>query len=351
MDPSVSSYGPRPVERLRTFMGTRLAGVLLVVVILGVIGVLAQVTGVTGKQLLTLTVRGVMLGGILSLGAVGLSLIFGVLRIPNFAQGDLMSAGAFIALVVVNLLPNGEPLLGFSFGYELLVALVLGMIVVGVLAYGLDRAIYRRLRQRNSPPVILAMASLGAAFLLRSVIYLVWGADFSFYYTGRPRKSIELFDGLKVLNDQLFILGLAIVLIILVYVLLEHTKIGKAMRATADNADLARITGINTERVVMWTWFIGGGLAAASGVMYGLYAQLRPEMGWFLLLPLFAAVILGTIGNPYGALAGALLIGISWQVASAFVNPTYGPGVAFLVMIFVLLFRPQGIFGKPGAGT
>jgi branched-chain amino acid transport system permease protein/neutral amino acid transport system permease protein len=208
--------------------------------------------------------------------------------------------------------------------------------------------IYRRLRARNSPPVILAMASRGAAFLVRSIIYLVWGADFSFYYTGRPRAAVELFAGIRVLPDQLFILGLALLLIILVYLLLEHTKIGKAMRATADNADLARISGINTDRVVMWTWFIGGGLAGASGVMYGLYSQLRPEMGWFLLLPLFASVILGTIGNPYGALAGALIIGISWQVSTAFVNSTYGPGVAFLVMILVLIVRPQGLFGKPG---
>jgi branched-chain amino acid transport system permease protein/neutral amino acid transport system permease protein len=329
-------------------MGTRLAGVLLVVLILAIVAVSAQLTGVTGQRLLALAVRGVMLGGIIALGAIGLSLVFGVLRIPNFAQGDLMTAGAFIALVGVNLIPNGRPLAPFSFGYELIISLLLAMLVVGAVAFGLDRMIYRRLRARNSPPVILAMASLGAAFLVRSIIYLVWGADFSFYYTGRPRAAVELFSGIRVLPDQLFILGLALLLIIMVYILLEHTKMGKAMRATADNADLARISGINTDRVVMWTWFIGGGLAAASGVMYGLYSQLRPEMGWFLLLPLFASVILGTIGNPYGALAGALVIGISWQVSTAFVNATYGPGVAFLVMILVLIFRPQGLFGKPG---
>jgi branched-chain amino acid transport system permease protein/neutral amino acid transport system permease protein len=344
----VTSYGPRPAERFRAFMGTRLAGALMLLLFLALTFLFARTTGVTGERLLALVVRGVMLGGIIALGAIGLSLVFGVLRIPNFAQGDLMTAGAFIALVGVSLIPNGPPLAPFSFGYELIISLLLAMIAVGAVAYGLDRVIYRRLRARNSPPVILAMASLGAAFLVRSIIYLVWGADFSFYYTGRPRAAVELFAGIRVLPDQLFILGLALLLIILVYLLLEHTKIGKAMRATADNADLARISGINTDRVVMWTWFIGGGLAGASGVMYGLYSQLRPEMGWFLLLPLFASVILGTIGNPYGALAGALIIGISWQVSTAFVNSTYGPGVAFLVMILVLIVRPQGLFGKPG---
>lgn len=347
MQRTVAGYSRRPIERFRAFMGTRTAGILIVLIILTALFITTQVLGITSHRLLSLTVRGVMLGGIIALGAVGLSLTFGVLRMANFAQGDLMTLGAFLALIGVNLIPNGRPLGPFSFGWELLISLVLAMVAVGVIAYVLDRTIYARLRARSSPPVIMAMASLGAAFLVRSIVYLGWGADFSFYYTGRPRSTVEILPDISVLNDQLFILGLAVVLMILIYILLEHTKLGKSMRATADNPDLARVSGIDTNRVVMWTWFIGGGLAGASGVMYGLYAQLRPDMGWFLLLPLFASVILGTIGNPYGALAGALIIGISWQVSTAFVASTYGPGIAFLVMIFVLLFRPQGLFGKP----
>ena len=116
------------------------------------------------------------------------------------------------------------------------------------------------------------------------------------------------------------------------------------MRATADNPDLARVSGIDTNRVILWTWLIGGGLAAAGGMLYALDVQLRPEMGWWLLLPLFASVILGT-RQRYGALAGAFIIGIVWQVSSAFINPTYGHGIAFLVMVLVLLVRPQGLFG------
>lgn len=339
---------PRPGERLRAFLGSRPAALLLLALLLLALWLAAGVQGIPGRQLLSLTVRGVMLGGILSLGAIGLSLIFGVLKIPNFAYGDLMTAGAYLALVGVTLLPKGRALGSFSFGYELVIALVAAMALVGVIAYGIDRAVYARLRARRSPPVILAMASLGVAFFVRSLIYIIWGADFSFFYVGRARPSVELLAGIRVRTDQLFILGLALVLIVLVYLLLEKTKVGKAMRATADNPDLARVSGINTDRVVLWTWLIGGALAGAGGVMYGLDTQLRPEMGWWLLLPLFASVILGTIGNPYGALAGALVIGIVWQVSTAFINPAYGPGVAFLVMILVLLFRPQGIFGKPG---
>jgi len=208
--------------------------------------------------------------------------------------------------------------------------------------------IYRPLRERRSSLVILAMSSLAMAFFIRSFIYLGWGADFRFFYPGRPRPAIDLIFGIRVRPDQLFIFGLTVVLIFLLYLLLEKTKIGKAMRATADNIDLARVTGINTDQIIFWTWFIGGTLAAIGGIMYGLDAQLRPEMGFFFLIPLFAAVIVGSIGNPYGALAGAFLIGIVWQVSTAFISPTYGPGMAFLIMILVLIIRPQGIFGRPG---
>lgn len=337
-----------PYRRFRDFMNSRAGGVSLLVLLVAVILVTAQLQDVSSQRLLALLVRGVMLGGIIALGAIGLTLISGVMKMSNFAQGDLMSAGAYLALVSVNLLPQGAPLRPFSFGYEFLISLLLAMTVTGLIAVVLDRTIYARLRARRAGTVVLAMASLGAALLVRSIIYLVWGGDFSFFYTGRPRPAIELFSGINVRPDQLFILGLAVFFIIVIWFLLERTRMGKAMRATADNPDLARISGINTRQVVTWTWLIGGALAGASGVMYGLDAQLRPEMGWFLLLPLFAAVILGTIGNPYGALVGALVIAIAWQVSTAFLDPAYGPAVAFVVMILVLLFRPQGLFGKAG---
>ena len=324
-----------------------MAMIVLLVVLFLLGALLAQMQGVSGDRLFSLAVRGVLLSGIIAMGAIGLSLIFGVLGIPNFAHGDFMTAGAYLTFPIVMLIPGG-PLEPFSFGLDFVIALLIVMPAVGLLGYGLDRMIFRPLRARKSSAVIQAMASLAAAFLIRSFVYIFWGADFTFYYTGRPRPAFELFPDIRVRPDQLFILGLALLMIFLIYLMLEKSKMGKAMRATSDNRDLARISGIDTERVVFWTWMIGGGLAAAGGMMYGLDAQLRPEMGWWLLLPLFAAVILGTIGNPYGALVGALVIGVVWQMSSAFLNPAYGPGVAFAVMIIVLLFRPQGIFGKPG---
>lgn len=333
-------------ERLRHLASSRPFMIGVLVVVLALLVVAAQVKGVTSTTLLSLFVRGVLLGGTLALGAVGVTLVYAVLKMANFAHGDTMTVGAYIGLFIMALLPAGPPLAPFSFGYEFLVALVIVVPLVGLLAYGLDRLAFRPLRARRAQPVMFAMAALGLAFGLRSLVYLFWGADFTFFYTGRARKAVELFAGVRVRPDQLFILGLAFVLIVGVYLLLERTKIGKAMRATADNPDLARVSGIDTNRVILWTWLIGGGLAAAGGMLYALDVQLRPEMGWWLLLPLFAAVILGTLGNAYGALAGAFIIGIVWQMSSVFINPTYGHGIAFLVMVLVLLFRPEGLFGR-----
>jgi branched-chain amino acid transport system permease protein/neutral amino acid transport system permease protein len=123
---------------------------------------------------------------------------------------------------------------------------------------------------------------------------------------------------------------------------------GKAMRATANNPDLAQVRGINTERVIAWTWILGASLAAAGGVMYGLASQLRPEMGFWLLLPMFAAAIVGGLGSPIGAIAGAVIIGVAQQVSSSFLNPAYGPGVAFILLVIVLVLQPQGLFGQGG---
>ncbi|MDZ7810591.1 MAG: branched-chain amino acid ABC transporter permease [Arhodomonas sp.] len=226
--------------------------------------------------------------------------------------------------------------------------MVIAMPLVGLVGLAVDRVVYRRLRDQNAHLVLFAMASLAMAFFLRSIIYILWGPDFHFYYPGRANPALDLPLGIRIRADQLFILALALVLMAAVYLLLERTRIGKAMRATADNPELAQVRGINTERVIAWTWMIGGALAAAAGTMYGLSSQLRPEMGFWLLLPMFAATIMGGIGNPYGALVGALIIGVTHQVSSAFLDPTYGPAVAFVLMVIVLLVRPQGLFGRSG---
>jgi branched-chain amino acid transport system permease protein len=296
-----------------------------------------------------LIVYGVVLGSIIALGAIGLTLLYGILRFAHFAHGDLMTLGAYLVLLLnAELLPAAgipERRWGpLSFGWRMLGSLVVSMGVTALVALVIDRLLYAPLRSRKSSPVILAMASLGVALILRSLIYIIWGPQFLFY-SQELRPAWELPLGVRLKPDQVCILVLALVLVLLLYLFLQRTRLGKAMRATADNPQLAWVCGIDTGRVTAWTWVIGAALASAAGVLYGLDAQLRPDMGWSFLLPLFAAVILGGIGSPLGALVGGIILGVAQQVSTAFLLPTYKPAVAFLLLIILLFVRPRGLFG------
>jgi branched-chain amino acid transport system permease protein/neutral amino acid transport system permease protein len=300
--------------------------------------------------MLELIVYGIVFGSIISLGAIGLTLIYGIIRFPNFAHGDLMTTGAYVALFMVTgmLAWLGVPDTNFgvlSFGWRMLIALPVAMVVVAGVAVALDRILYRKLRAMKSHAVILAMSSLGAAFILRMLVLIIWGADSLFYRPAMLRPAIMFPFGIKIRPDQILILVIVYSLVVLLHLFLQKTKLGKAMRATADNLDLALVSGIDTDRVIIYTWAIGGALAAAGGILYGVDVQLHPYMGWNFLIPLFAATILGTIGNMWGALVGGLVIGVAQQVSTAFLLPSYKPAVAFMLMILILLVRPKGIFG------
>ncbi len=303
--------------------------------------------------MLELAVYGILLGSIIALGAIGLTLIYGILRFANFAHGELMTMGAYVVLFLVTdffaWMGVPDTTLGpFSFGYRMLLSFPLGMLFVASLAVFLNKILFSPLRSKNSGPVILAMSALGVSFILRSIIFIIWGADFHYYNPGKLRPAIALPLGINIRPDQILILLIAFGLVFSLHIFLSRTKMGKAMRATSDNIELAWITGIDTDRVILWTWCIGGALAAAGGILYGIDVQLRPGMGWHFILPLFAATILGGIGNVYGALIGGMVIGIVQQLSTAipYVQPTYKPAVAFIIMIVILLFRPQGIFGQ-----
>jgi branched-chain amino acid transport system permease protein/neutral amino acid transport system permease protein len=300
--------------------------------------------------MLELVVYGIVLGSIISLGAIGLTLVFGIIRFANFAHGDLMTSGAYIALFMVTGVLSwiGVPDTTFgslSFGWRMLIAFPVSMFGVGCVAIAADRILYRKLRMKKSGPVMLAMSSLGAAFIIRMLILIFWGADSLFYRPGLMRPAIEFPLGVKIRPDQILILIVVFSLVVLLHLYLQKTKMGKAMRATADNMELALVSGIDTERVIVLTWGIGGALAAAGGILYGIDVQVHAYMGWNFLIPLFAATILGTIGNMWGALVGGLTIGVAQQVSTAFLLSTYKPAVAFILMILILLIRPKGIFG------
>ncbi|MEE9418786.1 MAG: branched-chain amino acid ABC transporter permease, partial [Desulfatiglandaceae bacterium] len=213
------------------------------------------------------------------------------------------------------------------------------------LAVLIDRWVYKPLRRAGAHFITSFIASIGVAWILRGLIYIIWGADFRFYTKGL-RPMIFLPMDIKFRVDEIFIVVVAWAAVAAVYVFLSKAKMGKALRALADNPSLARVAGINTERMIVWAWGIAATLIAIAGILYGIEAQLRPEMGWIFLLPLFAAIILGGKGSIAGALAGGLVLGIAQQVSTAWLLPTYKPAVAFIIMILVLLFRPKGIFGR-----
>jgi branched-chain amino acid transport system permease protein/neutral amino acid transport system permease protein len=280
-------------------------------------------------EFLQLTVYGIVLGSVTALGAIGLSLVYGILRFPHFAHGDLITAGAYFTLVPVVWL-----------GAPTLLALPVGIVGTMLLAVAIDQILYRRLRK--VAPVILLIASVGVALILRSAIQLIWGPSIEVYESGiqMPWRV----GGIGIKPDHLIIVGGAALLVIALHLFLQRTKTGKAMRAMSDNADLAQVTGIEVNKIIIWTWIIGGGLAAAAGIFLGIDTRLHPTMGWRILLPVFAAAILGGIGKPYGAIVGGLVIGLAQEYSTVFLSPPYKPAVAFALMVLMLIVRPTGLF-------
>ncbi len=281
-------------------------------------------------QLAQLVINGIAVGSIIALASIGLTLTYGILRLSNFAHGDFMTLGAYLTLLVNTA--------GLNIWLSMLVGA--GLTVLAVLLS--EKLIWSPMRARRANATTLIIISIGLALFLRNGIIFLWGG-------GNQRYNLPVSEaipvlGLRIAYYNLVVMVLAVGAIAALHYLLQNTRIGKAMRAVADDIDLARVTGIDVDRVVIWTWIIAGGLTALGGSMLGLVEAVRPNMGWFLILPLFSAVILGGIGNPYGAIAGAFVIGIAQEVSTYWLRSEYKSAVALVVMVLVLLFRPQGIF-------
>ena len=307
-------------------------------------------------------VNGLLLGSMIALGAIGITLIYSILRFAHIAHGDYMTLGAYITLF---LLTVALPALGiegagfgpFTFGYPLLIALPISVAVCCAIAVAMDYSVYERLRERGTGVVTLSMVSLGIAIAIRGAIQMLWGTEpLRMPRESRPFYHIDFeialpaggalpFD-IRIPPDNIFLGLTAIVLVGALYLFLTRTRTGKAMRATSDNIDLARVTGIDTTRIIHWTWAIAAAYAAIAGTLIAVsQAQLLPHSGWNVLIPLFAAVILGGIGKPWGALIGGLLIGVSMEASTEWLSPAYKPAIAFAIMLLVLLLRPRGLFG------
>ena len=283
-------------------------------------------------------VPGVVLGFVYGLGAIGISLTFAILRFANFSHGEILLLGVYLTLALVQLT-----------GVHPLVAALPAMAVTSVAMVGIDRAVFRPLR--GSPTIILVIASFGLMLMIRSVVQFVWGVQVETMVPGISRPVPVLDGALLIQPKHVTIAAGAVVLMVATHLLLSRTKIGKAMRAVSDNAELARLSGIDVERVIRATWMTAAALAVAAGVFLAIDTHVETMMGFRNLLPMFAAAILGGIGRPYGAIAGGLVIGIMeeisaypWIGSEPLLSPGYKAGVAFAIMVAMLVWRPQGLF-------
>ena len=308
--------------------------------------------------------NGLVFSSIIVLGSIGLSLVYSIADFANFAHGDTMTIGAYAALVTFGAVGGlGGAVLGLPFGFFF--ALVVGIAAAAVVAVGTEKLIYEPL---DIDSIGLLITSIGIAFVYRALIQIRFGSDFT-RFDIQPLRPIESLVpyGVRITLHDIAIVGSAVVLVAGLHALLQYTDLGRKMRAMADNPDLARVSGIRTKRVKLWTWVIGAGLAGAGGVFLGLFNQLAPRMGFNLLLVIFAAVILGGIGSVYGAMAGGFLIGMINQLTPFFsdvvealpiwpgwlarlleslISIEYANAIAFVIMVAVLLIRPNGIAGE-----
>lgn len=282
-------------------------------------------------------IPGLVLGSIYALGAIGVTLTFSILRFANFAHGEMMTLGAYFAFTFAAL--TGWPGLAF-------LPVAMGLTALAML--GLDRAFFRPLRAQ--PAIILVIASFGLMLMIRSLVQVFWGVQLKPFSTGIALPWV-LFDSLRIFPKHVVIAAAALLLMLAVHVLLRHTRTGKAMRATSDSPALARLSGIDTERIIRVTWIVGAALAAAAGVLLAYDTHVETLMGFKMLLPVFASVLVGGIGRPYGAMAGGLVIGVveelstyAWIGSEPLLQPGYKAGVAFVIMIAILIWRPSGLF-------
>lgn len=296
-------------------------------------------------------VDGLIAGAMYGLGAIGVTLTYSILRFANFAHSELLTFGAYAALALSSALGTLSagllaPLGPFSFGWSLPLAAIAAMALTGLLALAVDAVLFGRLRARRSSIIVMVMASFGAALTLRSLLEFVFTSKPA-YFTRELQIALPLGGGMRATPDQLLALVLAIALVVAVHLLLTRTAIGRSMRAVSENQALAGVVGVDVRRVIRVVWLLGAVLACVAGIMAGLLVQLRPYMGFDLLLPLFAAAILGGIGSVPGAMLAGLIVGLAEAGTVQLIGAEWRTAVAFIILVLVLLLRPHGLFGRP----
>jgi branched-chain amino acid transport system permease protein len=310
-------------------------------------------------------------GAQLALGALGVTLIYGILRFSNFAHGDTMAFGTMVTILFTWWFQS----MGISLGVlpTALLALPFGIAITAAFTLLTDRTIYRFYRRQKAAPVILVMVSLGVMFVMNGIVRLIIGVDDQNFADGGRflisagdfKTMTGLAEGLAIKGTQVVTVVTALVVMVALFWFLNRTRTGKSMRAFSDNEDLALLSGINPDRVVQVTWIIAAALATIAGVLYGLDKSFKPFVYFQLLLPIFAAAIVGGLGSPIGAIAGGFVIAFSevmvtyaWKKVVTYLVPEsmapdgllqlmstdYKFAVSFAILILVLIFMPTGLF-------
>nr|WP_240549351.1 branched-chain amino acid ABC transporter permease [Halomonas antri] len=318
-------------------------------------------------------VAGSVSGSIYAIGAIGVTLIFSIMRFAHFAHADMMTFGTFMVLLLTLAFPGVGAVVGLP---TPIVMLPLAIVLTALLAVGIDKTFYKPLRAHGVKPIVMVIASLGVTLMLQGLIRLFSGTGAQNLYLAGERKEIYRLEmpfelasrPVIVTEPQIILFVLTIVCVVGLHLFLNRTRLGKAMRAMSDNPDLARASGINTNHIVAVTWVIAGGLAAIAGTLLALDVTFKPDLSFFLLLPIFAAAIVGGVGHPYGAIAGGFVVGFAetlavfnWAVLLrpfrdslpewlaqagnlAFVGTEYKIVVPFFILVAILVWRPTGIF-------
>jgi branched-chain amino acid transport system permease protein len=276
--------------------------------------------------------NGLITGVIMTLPALAVTLLFGVLKFPNFAVGAMMTVAAYLAFA-----------LNAQLGWPLLVACGVAAIAMGFACIAIDQVTFKPLRERGA--ITLMVASLGLGFILENIARFTYGNTARGFEMelARPFRLMDI----RMNREQMITFAVATIAMLLMWLLLTRLPMGRAMRAVADNPALALVRGIESPRVIRWTWFITGVLLGIGGVLIGMDRALEPPMGSNYVISVFAAAILGGLGSPLGAFAGALIIGVASELSTLVVAPNYRIGVPLVAIAIILIFRPQGLFGQP----
>ncbi len=287
-----------------------------------------------------LIINSVVTGSIYVLISIGLTMVYRVLKFANFSHAELVTFGAYMAYIV-----------NVSLGMDIFYGALAAFFLTGAMGIATDRLVFKKLRNKGSNVISMMIASIGIGLILRQSIQEKWGPNQIWYDI--ETRTFDIFGG-SITEMQVYIIFFSIALILILHFMFTGTKLGKAMRGVSDNPQLAMASGIDTEKILLWVWFIGGGLAGIAGVFRGADTRLVPLLGWELILSAFAVVILGGIGSFYGAILAAYILGFAENfgvsiLSDLSISTGYRPTIAFFILIIVLILRPSGIMGKKEA--